>query len=346
MQTNHHAGGITFAIYHPPDLSKRWFVQYYSAGERIRIYKGINIHTTHAERMKAARRLIDHLATTLPRPVSDLEQKVSLYIAAQRSRWRLSTLQAYQTVSKKFFSHLDNRRLTVGEVEAFFHHLASTRHPSTFNRYRIFLKRLLEAQHLYGLFENIPQLTAQSTPARYFQRHQIHRLRDHFLREDPQLWRFVCFIYYCFIRPRELRELRAGDVELDEQRIFIRAEISKNKKSQYVTIPDDFLPGLQWIYELPPAQLLFHARRSITQPIGRNTMTNRHREHLKNLRFGPGYQLYSWKHTGAVNAIKNGVGVKELQIQLRHHSLDETDKYLRQLGVGDLVFFKQNFKMP
>ncbi|MCX6269628.1 MAG: hypothetical protein NTU44_00125 [Bacteroidetes bacterium] len=36
------------------------------------------------------------------------------------------------------------------------------------------------------------------------------------------------------------------------------------------------------------------------------------------------------KHTGAVEASKY-IPVKDLQMQLRHHSLDQVDAYLRQM---------------
>lgn len=49
-----------------------------------------------------------------------------------------------------------------------------------------------------------------------------------------------------------------------------------------------------------------------------------------------GYTLYSWKHTGAVAAAKSNIPIKQLQLQLRHHSLDQVDQYLRQMGVSDL----------
>ncbi|MCX6270509.1 MAG: hypothetical protein NTU44_04675 [Bacteroidetes bacterium] len=42
------------------------------------------------------------------------------------------------------------------------------------------------------------------------------------------------------------------------------------------------------------------------------------------------YKFYSLKHTGAVKAIKY-IPVKDLQMQLRHHSLDQVDAYLRQM---------------
>jgi integrase len=73
-------------------------------------------------------------------------------------------------------------------------------------------------------------------------------------------------------------------------------------------------------------------------------MYRAHARILKDLRFGKGYTLYSWKHTGAIAVAKSGrVGVKELQIQLRHHSLDQTDQYLRQMGVQDLGRLQAHF---
>lgn len=74
-------------------------------------------------------------------------------------------------------------------------------------------------------------------------------------------------------------------------------------------------------------------------------MYNRHLCILNALGFdkNKGYCLYSWKHTGAIQAVKNGVGVKELQIQLRHHSLDQVNEYLRQMGVWDLKNLQANF---
>jgi len=49
---------------------------------------------------------------------------------------------------------------------------------------------------------------------------------------------------------------------------------------------------------------------------------------------GQGYDLYSWKHTGVVNAYKAGMDVKAIQAQGRHHSLEMTDIYLRGLGLS------------
>ena len=72
------------------------------------------------------------------------------------------------------------------------------------------------------------------------------------------------------------------------------------------------------------------------QQIPLNTMRTRHQKILKDLKFNTiRHKLYSWKHTGAVQFVKNGGLLKDLQLQLRHHSLDQVDAYLKDLGVGD-----------
>ena len=40
---------------------------------------------------------------------------------------------------------------------------------------------------------------------------------------------------------------------------------------------------------------------------------------------------------GAILACQFGMKVKALQLMLRHHSLEETDKYLWQLGIFDMM---------
>ena len=59
------------------------------------------------------------------------------------------------------------------------------------------------------------------------------------------------------------------------------------------------------------------------------------------LNLGKEFTLYSWKHTGVVNAYKNGVDIKALQLQCRHHSVSQTDTYLKSLGFMDNEEFRQ-----
>ena len=63
-------------------------------------------------------------------------------------------------------------------------------------------------------------------------------------------------------------------------------------------------------------------------------MTERFRKLIKELNLGSDYTLYSWKHSGVVAAYNAGIDIKTIQNQCRHHSLEQTDIYLKSLGLG------------
>ena len=63
-----------------------------------------------------------------------------------------------------------------------------------------------------------------------------------------------------------------------------------------------------------------------------------HRKALDDMRFDKGgkrYSMYSWKNTGVVDSYLKGIGIKDLQAQLRHKNLETTYLYLRSLGLFD-----------
>lgn len=66
----------------------------------------------------------------------------------------------------------------------------------------------------------------------------------------------------------------------------------------------------------------------------RNRFSEAHRAALEATElYGTGVSGYSWKHTGVTNAYLAGVDIVSIQRQCRHHSLSETEKYLRSLGL-------------
>lgn len=110
-----------------------------------------------------------------------------------------------------------------------------------------------------------------------FNEDQISEIKKNIEEKDPELWLFIQFIYYCFLRPNEIRQLEHRYIHPVEKQIFIPSNISKNGKD---------------------------------------------------------YTLYFWKHSGVIAAYKAGVDIKTIQSQCRHHSLEQTDIYLKSLGLG------------
>jgi integrase len=216
------------------------------------------------------------------------------------------------------------------------------RYSTTYNNYRRKLKRVLESIGYSNLFSDIDKIKENRRPARYFQRSQIDKLKPIIADKWPDLLLFCELQYYCFIRPKEARNLRAEHVLIDAEQILIIGDESKNKDSEYIVIPDQMVPRLQYIKNMPASNFIFPGVINKNAPIGENTMWRRHNDILKKLKFGKGFCLYSWKHTGAFHYIQNGGNVVQLSKQMRHHSLDQTMEYLRSIGVNDLGHIKAN----
>lgn len=333
-----------FRIYSPSDLGKKWFVEFYNEDGRQRTYGTINQAKTFEGRMEAAKALVQELKQKYTPPKKKTEsdaERASKWMDAQG--WRPKSYATHQSIVNAWYSFLGARKATPERAKEFFQNIQATKAPTTYNKYLHLLHAVLDGIGQGHLCDGIKTLRQNPSPARYFQTFQIKKLSKEISVRDPQLWLFIQFIYYCFIRPRELVFLRAENVLLENNQIYIPGHISKNKKSEYVTIPDAFRPVLEYIKELPPDRLLFPSPLDVTKPLGFDKMYRRHQKIIKGLGFGKGYVLYSWKHTGAVQAVKAGIPLKELQIQLRHHSLDQVDQYLRQMGVFDLVRLQANF---
>lgn len=69
--------------------------------------------------------------------------------------------------------------------------------------------------------------------------------------------------------------------------------------------------------------------------VGRDHYSKAFRKILDHLKIGHDWSMYSWKHTMNQRAAMSGIPVRELQIQNRHHSLDQMNEYLKGLTVRD-----------
>lgn len=325
----------TFHVHLPKTLDKRAFVYWTNEdGKRCTKKGGINRATTLDARAVAAQALRAKLeADYLSK--NDLLEGMRAWVEERRRRWRKKSFQTYVSKVDMFRVWVAGRDVTNELMREFFRDLLERKHRQTYNDYRAIFKRILKGLGELELLDGVEHVSATSTPAKYFQTSQIARLKKHLVEKDPDLWLACQFLYYCFIRPGELRLLKIGDIYFDENKICLRSEISKNKKQQFVTIPVGFRESVAALAYRAPEEYVFY-KSDCTKPVPINYFITKFRVVLKQLGFGLEYKFYSWKHTGAVACVRAGASLKELQIQLRHHSLEEVDKYIRQLGVNDL----------
>lgn len=339
-------GKKTFALYDAGgSLQKNWFVFYYEGKKRVRKYGDINKAKTLEARRMAADALLAQLQRDYQPPPANAATKAAIYAALEERRGQLrpKSFTAYHSKINYLFEYLGGDAVDAANLAKFFQFSASNQAPGTAHDTYYTIKRVLAYLGLEHLAAGTKPPAPAPTPLRYFQPYQAAKLKRYLEGFDTELLLWCQFVYYCFIRPRsELRFLLVSDILFEERKILLRASISKNKKNQYVSIPDAFYPSLDHLQERRPASFVFEGRKG--KPVGYNTLGARFTKALQHLGFDTSeYSVYSWKHTGAVACVKAGIGLKELQLQLRHHSLDQVDEYLRQLGVNDFENLRKGF---
>lgn len=183
----------------------------------------------------------------------------------------------------------------------------------------------------------IKMLPTQSRSHVAFTESQQEQLEVWLKENDPRLFQYTRFIYFCFLRPVEILRLRAKHIDLRSRIIMVRSEVAKNRKQQAIVIPKPMVPVLESmsLENLSGETYLFSKK---LQPgaveIVRNRISERHKKALEQSGLYNGeLTMYSWKHTGVCNAYRAGMDIKTLQNHLRHHSLSETEIYLRSLGL-------------
>ncbi|GAB2798841.1 hypothetical protein GCM10027275_50640 [Rhabdobacter roseus] len=154
--------------------------------------------------------------------------------------------------------------------------------------------------------------------------------------EDHQLWLFVNFLYYCFLRPREeAQKLRIKHIL--KKTIVVPAELAKNNLTEHVKIPKGLEVLIQEykLREYPSTYYVF-SKDGKPGPVALNDkyMYDHNRRVLARADLtDQDYDLYGWKHTGVIALYLATKDIKLIQAQCRHKDISTTDKYLRELGL-------------
>lgn len=272
---------------------------------------------------------------------------------------RLRTVQAYQTLADRIREFLEQQGvgdvpvtyIIKNDVDNFFDWLLIEYNvmPHTHNNYLTLLKSAFnfwkEREIVSENPVSVKRLKTETGRNFAYSDSQVKELAEGMGKHDPELWLFVKFMYYCYIRPNEIRQLKIRDISQKSQTIVIHAHISKNGKQDSVIIPEPFWQALQESGVMDADEDLYIFSRDCKpgpEAKSKNTMNIRHRAMLDGLGYEKKHTLYSWKHTGVVKAFEAGVDIKAIQRQCRHHNLKETDTYLKSLGltINDAMKYK------
>lgn len=332
------------------NINKRWYIFYYVpefggfSKKRIKVYGGINRKKSAKERLKCAEALIAKIKAEKPWQKKFNCEKSILQVTLELTSGFINkkTFTTYQGMLEKFKNFLKDKpdhEATRADSTSFLNELIqSGKSMKTVKSYRnnlsaLYNKSIEMGNNLQNPFSKIKLQKSNSKSLMYFTDAQIKRIKDFTIKYNPKLWLAIQLQYYCFIRPNELRQLKAKHINLAAGFIEIDSSISKNKKTQKVQIPRTFQNQLQFIEKLSGESNIF-THSEVKTPV-RDFYSKEHNKALKILGINGRYGFYSWKHTGVVMAWKASINIKDLQMQLRHHSLDMVNEYLKNLGVMD-----------
>jgi integrase len=170
-----------------------------------------------------------------------------------------------------------------------------------------------------------------------FSKIQQEKIERYMLEHDRRFFYFTRFIYYGFIRPKELLSLKIKDIDLKGRSILISLDGAKGKRQENITINEKLAKIIEEMElgKYPKDFYIFsYDLQSGDKEWHRNRVSERHKEILKRLNLYNGQiTLYSWKHTGVVNAYRAGADIKAIQRQCRHLDLNHTNIYLKSLGL-------------
>ena len=187
-------------------------------------------------------------------------------------------------------------------------------------------------------FAKIDKLKAVSKKHAVYSQPQLQKLRELIAPADPQLLLFLQMIYFTLARPKEIRHLKVGHIRMDLQKILFVGEHAKTDIEEYVGMNESLarLINESGVLNYPPHYYVFTNKQVPGEtPVGSSYFYKRFKKYLNQSelrKLNPNYDMYGFKHSGAVALYLATKDIYILQQQCRHTSVDQTQVYLKDLG--------------
>lgn len=228
-------------------------------------------------------------------------------------------------------------------------HCSNRTYNNNLSSLRTIFECMLERDYVdFNVWKKIKKLPTKEADISSFSREEREFLTDYLKAVNPRLYCIALLIYYCYLRPAEIVRLKISDFDFAKGQILVKGSNSKNGKNQIVIMHQHLINELLSIgldkynsdlyafanhIEFTPSYI----KIAPTRIADAWRLLVKHKTHIKK-------NIYDLKPTGAGEAFESGIDARQIQLQIRHHSLEQTqiylDKYVNKAG---LVF---RDKMP
>ena len=347
-------------------INKSWLVVYYCKNPitqkliRYRVY--VPIHSVYNERVKLGKRIAIGINEKLNKgwsPFNQIEEVINHktfenvtlefrgYLKKQFNdgclradsirtyNSNLNLLQQFITEKKLevTFALQINKQLCVKYLDWIY--LERKNSARTRNNHLIFLRLFCNYLLQRGILAENPTTGISNLKKTPKKRIYIPTDIRFEIKKELMEWEngFFCLcmtIYYCMIRNTELRKIRVENVNFDKSSIVIPDSISKNKKTEVVTIPNSLMILLiKHCSNAMPQDYLFSSDNFYP---GKKQMAVRKIQYAweklrDKINFKKEYQFYSLKDTGITDLFLAGLQSIKIRNQARHSSVAITELY-------------------
>jgi integrase len=356
--------------YRPARLvkGKRWYIEYYAEDDsnllkRNREYFQFPRIKDMHERMKLALSKVAQINDLLPKGYPNFLQKensdmllvdaIEFAMKVKSKTDRSKTILTYRSVVNVLNEYLDKKTvylLNFNTNEAFkfmdWAYVNKAIGASTYNNYRNHLVTIFNVLKTRNYITVNPFSGVETLPATEKERRGLEddekRIILNYIRDvNMGLWIAARLIYYCFIRPGELRQMKIGYINFENSTIKLPGDITKNKKTEIITVPTPLLKDIvEYIGVRDSKKYYLIGKNFIPNEllVSGKAYNDKHREYLSHLsKTGEledikGITIYSWKDSGALALVNANVNLYDIMRQMRHADLSTTQKYIKALA--------------
>lgn len=351
--------------YIPAQLHKTkngWYIDYYAFhhGEMKLHRKQVRLNKIKSitERSRFAKRLVQKINQKLnegwnpfieqeaPKSFFRLSQAIKSFKNDKRNL-RPDSLRAYNNFLKLFQEWSEARfnadtfiinidgNVAINYMEDMWKRDIATRRYNNYLRFQILLWNWL-IEHKFtkaNPFQSIKK-KKESNKKRIMDIAQEDRIkiRDYLRMHNKQYLAIVFLAFHTLLRPKEITFLKARNIDLKKQVIYISGSFSKNHNDRIATIPNVMVPLLK--------EILLYVRKddfiftdNNFNP-GKKQATrryiSRYWESLRNhLEIKKEVQFYSLRDSGIIQKLRDGLDPKTVMELADHSSLEITNKYVK-----------------
>lgn len=339
------------------DITKRWYVYFLfrdpESNDWVRFTRWISTKcVTKQQRYDAAKELRKSIDLKLKqgwnpfvnqnRGLTTVNRCVDHFLANRESYVRKRTNNTYKCHLKIFklwciknkFDKLSIESINYYMASDFMDHVASKKVSNrTWNNYlqslRTCFNFLIAKEYIMvNPFFKLHDRPTEQPELIAFSRDELKVISNNLPSYNHDLYVIALLIFNCFLRPQEIVRLQVKHLKELGRNFTIPGSVSKNKKNETISVTNSLLSEVQKMdLNFPDDWFVFglHMKRAKKQ-VAPTRIAEEWKEFatLYNL----SKSIYALKHTGNGLALEGGANARDIQLQNRHSSLEETQKYL------------------